>query len=130
MANRTGHSFAQVPKAEIQRSSFDRSHGIKTTMDAGALYPIYVDEALPGDTFNLKMAAFGRMATPITPIMDNIYFETFFFAVPNRLIWDNWERFNGAQDSPGDSIDYVIPQTPAPAVVSSWFHGGLLRDSY
>ena len=78
--------FAQVPKAEIQRSQFDRSHGVKTTFDAGLLVPIYIDEALPGDTFNMKMDAFARLATPLTPIMDNLYLETFFFAMPYRLL--------------------------------------------
>ena len=104
------HQFSQVPKAEIQRSTFDRSHGIKTTFDGGLLIPILVDEALPGDTFNCKLTAFARMATPIYPVMDNMRMETFFFAVPNRLVWDNWERFNGEQDAPGDSTDYLIPQ--------------------
>ena len=104
------HQFSQVPKAEIQRSTFDRSHGIKTTFDGGALVPIFVDEALPGDTFNVKLTAFARLATPIYPIMDNMRMETFFFAVPNRLLWDNWEKFNGEQDAPGDSTDYSIPQ--------------------
>ena len=78
------HNFSQVPKANIPRSSFDRSHGLKTTFDAGYLVPILVDEALPGDTFNLDMAGFGRLATPINPFMDNVHLETFFFAVPNR----------------------------------------------
>jgi len=103
------HSFSRVPKAEIQRSSFDRSHGIKTAFDAGWLVPIFVDEALPGDTFNLDLTAFARLATPIFPIMDNMYMDTFFFFVPNRLLWDNWEKFNGAQVNPGDSIDFTIP---------------------
>ncbi len=103
------HQFSQVPKAEIQRSSFDRSHGLKTTFDAGYLIPIFVDEALPGDTFNLNMQGFARMATPIFPVMDNIYLETFFFFCPMRLIWQNWQRFMGEQDNPGDSIDFTIP---------------------
>ncbi len=103
------HGFSQVPKAEIPRSSFDRSHGLKTTFDAGLLIPIFVDEALPGDTFNLDMTGFARMATPIFPIMDNAFMETFFFFVPNRLIWDNWEKFNGEQRNPGDSTDFLIP---------------------
>lgn len=103
------HNFAQVPKAEIPRSSFDRSHGYKTTFDAGYLVPFFVDEALPGDTFNLNMTGFARMATPVFPIMDNVFLETQFFFVPYRLVWDNWERFNGAQDDPGDSTDYVVP---------------------
>ena len=103
------HQFSEVPKAEIQRSSFDRSHGYKTAFNAGFLVPFYLDEVLPGDTFNLKANAFARMATPIHPIMDNLFLETFFFAVPNRLVWDNWQKFNGEQDDPGDSIDFVIP---------------------
>ena len=104
------HSFSKVPQADIQRSTFNRVHGLKTTFDAGYLVPIYVDEALPGDTFNMKAHGFGRLATPIYPLMDNMYVETFFFFVPNRLIWDNWERFNGAQDDPGDSTSYLVPQ--------------------
>lgn len=103
------HQFSKVPAATIPRASFDRSHGLKTTLDAGFLVPIFVDEALPGDTFNLSMSAFGRLATPIFPFMDNCYLDTFFFAVPNRLLWDNWERFNGAQDNPDDSTDYLVP---------------------
>jgi hypothetical protein len=104
------HQFSQVPKAEIQRSSFDRSHGHKTTFDAGKLIPIFCDEALPGDTFNLKMTGFARLATPIFPIMDNMFMETQFFSVPVRLLWDNWQKFNGEQIDPGDSTDFTIPQ--------------------
>ena len=91
------HTFSEVPKAMISRSSFDRSHGYKTTFDASWLVPIYLDEALPGDTFSLNMTGFARLATPIKPIMDNMYMETFFFAVPNRLVWDKWEDFMGNQ---------------------------------
>lgn len=108
------HVFSQVPKAEIPRSSFDRSHGHKTTFDAGFLVPIFVDEALPGDTFNLKMTAFARLATPIFPIMDNMYMETHYFSVPMRLVWDNWQKFNGEQRNPGDSTDFLIPQMVSP----------------
>lgn len=104
------HEFSRVPQAEIQRSTFNRVHGLKTTFDSGYLVPIYVDEVLPGDTFQMNATGFGRLATPIYPIMDNMYVETFFFYVPNRLIWDNWEKFNGAQDNPGDSTDYLVPQ--------------------
>ncbi len=107
------HRFSEVPKAEIQRSSFDRSFGYKTTFDAGFLIPVYVDEALPGDTFNLSMTGFARLATPLKPVMDNMFLETFFFFVPNRLIWDNWEKFNGAQDDPGDTTAFNIPQHSA-----------------
>lgn len=104
------HQFSMVPSADIPRSSFDRSHGLKTTLDAGFLYPIFYDEALPGDTFSLNMTGYARLNTPLHPYMDNSYFNTFFFAVPIRLVWDNWEKFNGAQRNPGDSTDYLVPQ--------------------
>jgi len=103
------HRFSQVPSASIPRSSFDRSHGLKTTLDAGYLVPIFIDEVLPGDTHTLRASLFGRMATPLKPIMDNIFMETFFFFVPNRLVWENWQKFNGEQDNPGDSTDFAIP---------------------
>jgi hypothetical protein len=119
------HNFSNVPKADIPRSSFNRSHGLKTTFDAGYLIPIFVDEALPGDTFNLDMAGFGRLATPLNPFMDNLHLETFFFAVPNRLIWENWEKFNGQQDNPGDSTDYLVPTVTAP---SGGFTNGSMYD--
>nr|UXQ88068.1 MAG: major capsid protein [Microvirus sp.] len=104
------HRFDSTPKANIPRSSFDRSHGYKTTFDAGWLVPFYCDEALPGDTFNLKTTAFARLATPIKPIMDNLFMETFFFSVPVRQVWDNWEKFNGEQKNPTDSTDFVVPK--------------------
>ena len=103
------HTFSMAPQASIPRSSFDRSHGVKTTFDEGYLVPILVDEMLPGDTFSLRMHAFCRMSTPIFPIMDNLYLETFFFAVPNRILWTDWEKFNGYQQDPGDTTSYVMP---------------------
>jgi len=103
------HNFSQVPKADIPRSSFNRSCGYKTTFDAGYLVPVFVDEALPGDTFNCRMTAFARLATPLHPFMDNMFMDTFFFAVPIRLIWDNFQKFNGEQIDPGDSTDYLVP---------------------
>ena len=117
------HNFAQVPSADIPRSSFNRSHGLKTTFDAGYLVPVFLDEALPGDTFNLQMNGFGRLATPLHPFMDNVFCETFFFSVPIRLIWDNWERFNGQQDNPGDSTDYLVPVVTTP--VGGYQNGSL-----
>ncbi|WNK14710.1 MAG: major capsid protein [Microvirus sp.] len=109
------HTFSQVPRAEIPRSSFDRSHGVKTAFDAGLLIPIFVDEALPGDTFNLDMTGFARLATPLRPFMDNVFLNTFFFAVPLRLVWNNFQKFMGEQDNPGDSTDYLIPNMFPPA---------------
>ncbi len=106
--------FSHIPKAEIPRSSFDRSCGHKTTFDAGNLIPIFVDEALPGDTFNCRMTAFARLATPLFPFMDNMYLDSFFFAVPVRLLWDNFQKFNGEQTDPGDSTDFLVPTTTPP----------------
>lgn len=108
-SSHSGHTFSRAPQASIPRSKFNRSHGVKTTFDEGLLIPILVDEMLPGDTFHLKMSALCRMSTPIFPIMDNLYLETFFFAIPNRLLWDNWEKFNGYQVDPGDSTDFTLP---------------------
>ena len=122
------HNFSQIPKANIQRSSFNRSHGYKTTFDAGYLVPIFVDEALPGDTFNLKMSSFARLATPQAPFMDNLFIDTFFFAVPIRLIWQNWQKFNGEQANPGDSTDFLIPQMSAPSTTG--YEVGSLSDYF
>ena len=109
------HFFANVPKAEIPRSQFDRSSPTKTTFNAGYLVPVFVDEVLPGDTFNLNMHAFARLATPLRPIMDNMYLESFFFFVPLRLIWSNFQKFMGEQLNPGDSTSYLCPTVTAPA---------------
>ena len=105
------HSFAEVPRAEIPRSSFNRSHGLKTAFDADYLIPVLLDDVVPGDTVNCDMHFFGRLASPpLFPIMDNLHMESFFFFVPYRLVWDNWEKMHGAQDDPSDSIDFTVPQ--------------------
>ena len=109
------HQFTMVPEADIPRSKFIRDSTYKSAFDAGYLIPIYLDEVLPGDMFNLNMTAFGRLATPIFPILDNLHLETFFFFVPNRLLWSNWKKFQGEQANPGDSISYTIPQQVSPA---------------
>jgi hypothetical protein len=109
------HQFAMVPRADIPRSSFNMQSSHKTTFDAGLLIPVYVDEVLPGDTFRLKMTAFARLSTPIFPIMDNMYLDSFFFFVPNRLLWSNWRKFMGEQATPASSISFVVPQQVSPA---------------
>jgi hypothetical protein len=109
------HQFAMVPRADIPRSSFKAEKAHKTAFDSGYLVPVYVDEVLPGDTFNLKMTAFARMATPLYPTMDNLHLDSFFFFVPNRLLWDNWQKFMGEQAKPGDSTSYVVPTQTSPA---------------
>lgn len=109
------HDFARVPRAEIQRSSFDRSNGYKTSFDAGYLIPVFSDEVLPGDTFNVNMTGFCRLSTPLRPFMDNVFLNSFFFFVPLRLLWTNFPKFMGAQDNPGDSTSYLVPQIVSPA---------------
>jgi len=123
-------SFAKVPTVGGQRSVFNRSHNLKTAFNAGLIIPIYADEALPGDTLNMRMSSFCRLATPIFPVMDNIYMDFFFFAVPNRLLWDSWQKFCGEQKNPGDSIDFTIPKlftTPTVGSLSDYL--GIPTDS-
>lgn len=103
------HNFYSAPQANIERSSFNLSHGVKTTGDAGKLIPIACWEVIPGDTFNVSPTLFARLATPAVPFMDNLFLETFWFYCPSRLVWENFERMCGAQDNPGDSTDYLIP---------------------
>lgn len=124
------HTFSQVPKAEIPRSSFQRNNGWKGTFNAGDLVPFFVDDVLPGDTFNLKTTGFCRLSPQAlqVPIIDNLYMDTFFFFVPNRLVWNNWEKFNGAQDNPGDSTSYLTPQQVAPASVG--YAVGSIQDNF
>jgi len=119
--------FARIPSANIERSVFDRSCTHKTTFDAGYLIPFYTDEILPGDTMNLKSNFLARLATPIFPYMDNVFLDVHFFFVPNRLVWDNWEKFMGSQDNPDDSTDYLVPQIAASSHVGG-FNEGTIYD--
>jgi hypothetical protein len=110
------HQFAMIPRADIPRSTFDSQKAYKTTFDAGFLVPVYVDEVLPGDTVRLNMTSFTRLATPLFPVMDNMHLDSFFFFVPNRLVWDNWQKFMGERSpNPDSSIDFVIPTCTSPS---------------
>ena len=104
------HSFSQVPRADIPRSQFNRSSTYKTTFDADYLIPVFVDDVVPGDTFQCNMNFFARLATPLYPIMDNLFLDSFWFFVPYRLLWDNFTKMHGEQVDPNDSIDYTVPQ--------------------
>ena len=103
------HRFGQVPRADIPRSSFNLSHGVKTTFDADYLVPNGVWDVIPGDSWNCQTTIVARLATPLHPLMDNLYIDQFYFFVPYRILWDNFEKFMGAQTDPGDSIDYTVP---------------------
>lgn len=118
------HTFSMVPKATIERSVFDRSHGYKTTFNAGYLVPFYVDEVLPGDTFSLAAHILCRLSTPLRPVMDNLFVETFFFFVPNRLLWSNFVKFMGEQE-PNTFTVYTIPQMTVPV---GGYSVGCLQD--
>ena len=104
------NQFSMVPRNDVPRSTFRTVHTHKTTFDAGYLVPIHVDEVLPGDVHRGDLTVFCRLATPLFPIMDNLRLETFFFFVPARLVWENWQRFMGEQPTPASSIDFTIPQ--------------------
>lgn len=126
----SNHTFAKVPSISIPRSSFDRSSDYKTTFNEGYLIPFFIDEVLPGDTYNVNATLFGRLSTPLEfPIMDNMYIDTFWFFVPNRLIWTNFKRFMGERDpNPSSSISYLFPQVPAPTTTG--FAIGTIYDYF
>lgn len=119
--------FAMSPKARVPRSAFRMEQGYKTAFDSGYLVPIYCEEVLPGDHFNVNMTAFARLATPITPFMDNLWLESFFFFVPARIIWTNFKKFMGEQANPDSSISYTVPQQVSDA---SGYAIGSLQDYF
>lgn len=124
--NRNANShFSQLPKVDISRSTFDRSHSHKTSFNVGDVVPFYVDEVLPGDTFNVKTSKVVRMQSLLTPVMDNIYLDTYFFFVPNRLVWGHWRELNGenTQSAWIPTVEYQVPQITAPA--GGWAVGSL-----
>lgn len=104
------HSFAKTPAANIARSNFKRSRAWKGTFEPDYLVPVFIDEVLPGDTYSVRTNSVCRMSTLLYPLMDNLYLDMFYFFVPCRLLWSDWEHFCGAQDDPGDSTDFGIPQ--------------------
>lgn len=121
MARTNAHSgrspqFMENEPVKIRRSIFDRSFGYKTTLNSGFLIPHFVEEVLPGDTFTVKPTFFVRMNTLTVPFMDNVFLDTFYFFVPARLLWDNFQKFMGEQTNPNDSIDYLIPTLKSPDV--------------
>lgn len=117
MTRNTESRFAYNPtNIDMSRSSFDRSSSVKTSFNVGQIVPFYVDEVLPGDTFNVKTSKVVRLQTLLTPIMDNIYLDTYYFFVPNRLVWDHWKEFMGENTSSAwiPEVEYQIPQIEAP----------------
>lgn len=107
--------FAMVPKNRIPRSTFITEHSYKTTFDGGYLIPFLCEELLPGDVHQGEVTFFARLNTLLFPLMDHLQLESFFFQVPSRLLWKNFTKMMGEQDSPGDSISYVLPTVTSAA---------------
>lgn len=116
MNRNSNERFATVPEAHIRRSKFMMPSQLKTTFNVGQLVPFFCEEVLPGDTFNVKSSKVVRMQTPLYPIMDNLYLDTYYFFVPNRLTWSHWENFMGQNDSSAwiPQVEYSVPQVEAP----------------
>lgn len=115
MPSVSNNQFAMVPRSDVPRSTFSSKHAYKTTFDTGNLVPFFIDEVLPGDTFKGTVTVFARLQTLLFPLMDNLELETFFFFIPCRLVWSNWEKFMGEQTNPADSISFLIPQVVSAA---------------
>ena len=91
--------FNQIPKMKASRTRFNRDQTILTTFDSGKLIPFYVDEVLPGDTFNVNTSAIIRMTTPKYPVMDDAFIDFYYFYCPNRILWDDFKYFMGEVES-------------------------------
>lgn len=109
--------FSLLPHADISRSQFDRSSSVKTSFNVGQVIPFFVDEVLPGDTFKVKTSKVVRLQTLLTPMMDNLYLDTYYFFVPNRLVWEHWKEFNGENTKSAwlPDTDYEVPQITSPS---------------
>lgn len=116
MNRNTESHFSLLPRMDISRSRFDRSSSVKTSFNAGDIVPFYLEEVLPGDTFNVKTSRVVRMQTLLTPMMDNVYLDTYYFFVPNRLVWDHWKEFCGENTESAwiPETEYAMPQITAP----------------
>lgn len=115
--NVESHFALNPTNIDIRRSTFDRSHSLKTSFNVGDIVPFFIDEVLPGDTFNVDTSKVVRLQTLLTPVMDNIYLDTYYFFVPNRLTWSHWKQFNGENTESAwlPQTEYEIPQITAPA---------------
>lgn len=121
------HDFSRIPQTDAPRSSFDRSHGLKTAFNSGYLVPIEVQEVLPGDKVDFDVNLLARLAPVVTPVMDNVFLDTQWFFVPSRLVWTNFVKMMGERVNPQDSIDYLVPQLTAPV---GGFSVGSLADYF
>ncbi len=115
--NVESHFALNPTRIDLSRSTFDRSASVKTSFNAGDIVPFFLEEVLPGDTFNVKSSKVVRMQTLLTPMMDNVYLDTYYFFVPNRLVWKHWKEFNGENTESAwiPETTYEVPQITAPA---------------
>ncbi len=115
--NVESHFALNPTRIDLSRSTFDRSASVKTSFNAGDIVPFFLEEVLPGDTFNVKSSKVVRMQTLLTPMMDNVYLDTYYFFVPNRLVWKHWKEFNGENTESAwiTETKYEVPQITAPA---------------
>lgn len=130
MNRNTESHFSLLPHIDIQRSRFDRSASVKTTFNAGDIVPFFLEEVLPGDTFNVRTSKVVRMQALLTPLMDNLYLDTYYFFVPNRLVWQHWKEFCGENTESAwiPETEYAMPQITSPA--SSGWEVGTIADYF
>ncbi len=115
--NVESHFALNPTRIDLSRSTFDRSASVKTSFNAGDIVPFFLEEVLPGDTFNVKTSKVVRMQTLLTPVMDNVYLDTYYFFVPNRLVWKHWKEFNGENTESAwiPQTEYAVPQITSPS---------------
>lgn len=130
MNRNTESHFSLLPRVDISRSRFDRSASVKTTFNTGDIVPFFLEEVLPGDTFNVKTSKVVRMQTLLTPLMDNLYLDTYYFFVPNRLVWQHWKEFCGENTESAwiPETEYAMPQITSPA--STGWEVGTIADYF
>ena len=115
--NRNTPTYESNPVSlSIGRSTFNLNHSHKTSFNVGEIIPHFVQEVLPGDTHTIDTSKIVRLQTLLTPVMDNIYLDTYYFFVPNRLLWEHWKQFNGENTAAAwaPNVTYQIPQVTAP----------------
>lgn len=126
MSRNENTRFALNPtNLDIARSTFRRDHSVKLSFNVGDVIPFYVDEVLPGDTFQLKTSMVARLQTLLTPMMDNLYLDTYFYFVPNRIVWQHWRELMGenTQSAWIPKTEYSVPQVTAPS--GGWSIGSI-----
>lgn len=123
MSRNAESRFALAPSVSHPRSTFDRNQKIVTSGEVGKLIPFFIDEVLPGDTFQVDTHAVLRFTPMVSCPLDDIVFDTYYFYVPNRIVYDDWVRFMGESDTSAWTAPptYKVPKVSAPA--GGWDNG-------